>query len=111
MESKIDELMNLLIQIQLDVKICNEKLTKMEEVKTGCVTVMHKVNEWSVENYSNNSIIIKFTYNDSFKTLVKDLGGRWVIGKKGWMFSKNDKETICKNIIDNYRDWKFTEIE
>ena len=66
-------------------------------------------NEWSVENYSTGSILIKFTFNENFKTFVKDLGGKWIVGKKGWMFPKSEKESVCKNLSENFNDWKFTE--
>ena len=69
-----------------------------------------KVNEWTVEDYTNGTILIKFPYNEQLKNLLKSLGGRWVATKKAWMFSKEERDHICKDIHEKFPDWKCIEL-
>ena len=104
MEAQLDELKSIIMQLQQDVKISNEKLDILMKIKKNIV------NEWSVENYANNSILIKFTYDISFKNMLKDFGGTWIVTKKGWKFRNTEKESICNALTEAFSDWKFTEI-
>jgi len=106
MEELIEKFNTQMTQIQIDLKSCNEKA----ELILKELAFRKKDTEWSVENYCNNCILIKFTFNERFKYFIKDLGGKWIATRKGWMFSVNQKKSICETLTENFSDWKFTEI-
>ena len=61
---------------------------------------IHLYNEIDRFHYVKAKLtIIKFTFNEQFKTLVKDLGGKWVPTKKGWLFSINQRPIIFYNFF------------
>jgi hypothetical protein len=101
-----DELVKIVSQLRIDIDLCNVKIDNL----TLQLNKKAPLKEWSVESYSNNSILIKFSFNEPFKSLVKDLGGKWISTKKGWMFSVNQKKSVCESLTDNFGDWAFTEI-
>ena len=102
----IEDLVEIISKLQIEIDLCNVKIDNL----TLQLNKKAPLKEWSVESYSNNSILIKFSFNEPFKSLVKDLGGKWISSKKGWMFSINQKKNICESLTDNFGDWVFTEI-
>ena len=102
----IEDLVEIISKLQIEIDLCNVKIDNL----TLQLNKKAPLKEWSVENYSNNSILIKFSFNEPFKSLVKDLGGKWIQSKKGWMFSINQKKSVCESLTDNFSDWVFTEI-
>ena len=101
----IEDLVEIISKLRIDIDLCNAKIDNLTlHIKKA------PLKEWSVESYSNNSILIKFSFNEPFKSLVKDLGGKWIQSKKGWMFSINQKKSVCESLTDNFGDWLFTEI-
>ena len=102
----VENLVDIISKLQIEIDLCNVKIDNL----TLQLNKKAPLKEWSVENYSNNSILIKFTFNEQFKTLVKDLGGKWVPTKKGWLFSINQRISVCEALSNNFSDWHFTEI-
>ena len=92
------------------IRMLNEKMDKILLLLETPPKKEPVENEWYVEKYSTGSFLIKFTFNEKFKSIVKDLGGKWVVGKKGWMFPLSEKEVVCKNLSENFKEWKFTEM-
>jgi len=65
--------------------------------------------EWSVENYSDKAVIIKFSFCEIFKKSVKDLSGKWMVAKRGWMFPISEAEKVIKILSEEYTDWAFVD--
>jgi hypothetical protein len=99
--------------------LLNKKLDKMIDLfeKTMAILERRKTpkkeeetsTNWSIENYKN-CLLVKFSYNVVFKDYIKELGGRWMVAKKAWMFPKSNKSFIEK-VQTKFPDWKLTQIE
>jgi hypothetical protein len=96
LNKKIDHMIGL---FEKTMAILERRKTKKEEETTT---------NWSIENYKN-SLLVKFSYNIAFKDYIKDLGGKWMVSKKAWMFPKSFD--LVKEIKTKFPDWKLTQIE
>ena len=63
--------------------------------------------EWSIEEYKE-AVLIKFSFNVKFKDAIKELGGKWMVSKKAWMFPKSRSEEVKCSLLKNFESWKFT---
>ena len=84
--------------IKVNEKKSRKKYVKPEEVGS----------DWSME-FHKNSIVIKFSYNDAFKEYIKELGGKWNVSLRGWVFSKDMNDEIYESISAKFEDWVFTD--
>ncbi len=104
---------------EINMALLNKKLDKMIDLfeKTMAILERRKTpkkeeetsTNWSIENYKN-CLLVKFSYNIVFKDYIKELGGRWMVAKKAWMFPKSNKSFIEK-VQTKFPDWKLTQIE
>jgi len=104
---------------EINMALLNKKLDKMIDLfeKTMAILERRKTpkkeeetsTNWSIENYKN-CLLVKFSYNVVFKDYIKELGGRWMVAKKAWMFPKSNKSFIEK-VQTKFPDWKLTQIE
>jgi hypothetical protein len=104
---------------ELNMALLNKKLDHMIELfeKTMAILERRKTpkkeeetsTEWSVENYKNSQLI-KFSYNMEFKNYIKELGGKWMVSKKAWMFPKSNTEIITE-IQTKFPDWTLTIVQ
>ena len=60
---------------------------------------------WELTEYKN-SILVSFAFNLDFKEYIKELGGKWMVSKKSWMFPKAESESIIEQISEKFPDWK-----
>ena len=96
LNKKIDHMIGL---FEKTMAILERRKTKKEEETTT---------NWSIENYKN-SLLVKFSYNIAFKDYIKEIGGKWMVSKKAWMFPKSFD--LVKEIKTKFPDWKLTQIE
>ena len=64
--------------------------------------------DWSME-YHKNAILVKFSFNKAFKEYVKELGGKWNVSLKGWIFPKEQNDEVYESISAKFEDWEFTD--
>jgi len=101
---------------EINMALLNKKLDKMIDLfeKTMAILERRKTTKkeeeqsknWSIETYKN-SLLVKFSYNVIFKDYIKELGGKWMVSKKAWMFPKSDTSFI-KEIKDKFPEWELT---
>jgi hypothetical protein len=103
----------------LDAKM-NEIIGKLDKLlKTGSTeTIIKKESEykksagsmeWSVEAYYSDSIIIKSSFDETFKNALKELNGKWVVGKRAWKYSKITESFVLKELKKRFPGWAFTD--
>jgi hypothetical protein len=90
----------------------NSRLDSIEQKLDIIIALLNnkgitKNKKWSFEEYSDKSIIIKFTFDESFKNYIKEIGGTWIATKKGWMFPKSELEKITILIKNQFSDWEI----
>ncbi len=102
---------------QINLELLNKKIDHMIDLfeKTMAILerrktkkVEEKTTNWSIQEYKN-SILVRFSFNLAFKNFVKELGGKWMVAKKAWMFPKSNT-TFVQEIKDKFPDWDFKEI-
>jgi len=54
-----------------------------------------------------NCMIVQFAFNEELKNFLKDLGGKWMLSKRGWMFSKDRFNEIDEAITTNFENYKI----
>ena len=101
---------------EINMALLNKKLDKMIDLFERTMSILERrktpkkeeetTKNWSIEHYKN-SLLIKFSYNTSFKNYIKEIGGRWMVSKKAWMFPKSNT-TFIKDIKDKFPDWNLT---
>jgi len=96
LNQKLDRMINL---FEKTMAILERRKTKKDEDPTK---------NWSVEEYKN-SYLVKFSYNVIFKDYIKEIGGKWMIAKKAWMFAKSNSLFIDQ-IKEKFPDWEFKQI-
>jgi hypothetical protein len=94
--SKLDKLLNL--------PKAETVIKKESEYKKSAGTM-----EWSVETYYSDSVIIKSSFDETFKNFLKSNGGKWVVGKKSWSFANISIGVVIKEIKRRFPDWTFTD--
>ena len=100
---KLDRIIELL-EIMNKVEKKPEKKRILKETKKQ----EEEGTEWSVENYKN-SILISFSYNIEFKGFIKEIGGKWLLAKKSWMFPGTSVEEVVSKVSEKYPEWVFTD--
>ena len=68
-----------------------------------------KENEWSIEEYKN-SILIRYYIDPTFRKFLKDLGAKWLVLKKAWMFPKSKSDEIIEKIKIDFSTWIFIDL-
>ena len=68
-----------------------------------------KENEWSIEEYKN-SILIRYYIDPNFRKFLKDLGAKWLVLKKAWMFPKSKSDEIIEKIKIDFNSWTFIDL-
>ena len=68
-----------------------------------------KENEWSIEEYKN-SILIRYYIDPNFRKFLKDLGAKWLVLKKAWMFPKSKSDEIIEKIKIDFSTWIFIDL-
>ena len=104
---------------ELNMALLNKKLDHMIELFEKTMSILERrktpkreeetCKNWSIENYKN-SLLVKFSYNVVFKDYIKEIGGRWMVAKKAWMFPKSDTSFI-NEVKGKFPDWKLTMID
>jgi len=103
---------------EINMALLNKKLDRMIELFEKTMTILERRKTpkkeeesskiWSIENYKN-CVLVKFSYNVIFKDYIKELGGRWMVAKKAWMFPKSDK-TFINEVQKKFPEWKLNTI-
>ena len=101
---------------EINMALLNKKLDHMIDLFEKTMAILErrktpkneeeKTKNWSIEHYKN-SLLVKFSYNIVFKDYIKELGGKWMVSKKSWMFPKSNT-TFTKDIKDKFPDWVLT---
>ena len=102
---------------EINMALLNKKLDRMIDLfeKTMAILERRKTkkvedtsNTWSIQDYKNG-VLVRFSFNLTFKDFVKELGGKWMVAKKAWIFPKSNT-TFVKEIKDKFPEWDFKEI-
>jgi hypothetical protein len=60
---------------------------------------------WSIDKYNDDKIIIKFSFNNDFKNKIKELDGKWIVSKKGWIFNNTRYKEIINKLNEHFPSW------
>ena len=102
---------------EINMALLNKKLDRMIDLfeKTMAILERRKTkktedtsNTWSIQDYKNG-VLVRFSFNLTFKNFVKELGGKWMVAKKAWIFPKSNT-TFVQEIKDKFPEWEFKEI-
>ena len=102
---------------EINMALLNKKLDRMIDLfeKTMAILERRKTkktedtsNTWSIQDYKNG-VLVRFSFNLNFKDFVKELGGKWMVAKKAWIFPKSNT-TFVQEIKDKFPEWDFKEI-
>lgn len=103
---------------QINLELLNKKIDHMIDLFEKTMAILErrktkKVEEttttWSIQEYKNG-ILVRFSFNLAFKNFVKELGGKWMVAKKAWIFPKSNT-TFVQEIKDKFPEWDFEEIK
>ena len=108
MDQKFEELKQKFEQLEQKFKELEQKVnqTVSENVSEN---VSLKENEWSIEEYKN-SILIRYYIDPNFRKFLKDLGAKWLVLKKAWMFPKSKSDEIIEKIKIDFSTWTFIDL-
>ena len=108
MDQKFEELKQKFEQLEQKFKELEQKVnqTVSENVSEN---VSLKENEWSIEEYKN-SILIRYYIDPTFRKFLKDLGAKWLVLKKAWMFPKSKSDEIIEKIKIDFSTWIFIDL-
>ena len=108
MDQKFEELKQKFEQLEQKFKELEQKVnqTVSENVSEN---VSLKENEWSIEEYKN-SILIRYYIDPNFRKFLKDLGAKWLVLKKAWMFPKSKSDEIIEKIKIDFNSWTFIDL-
>jgi hypothetical protein len=98
--------MTTLESLQTEIELLNKKMDLIIELlkpKKEIKVLQEKT--WELTEYKN-SILVSFAFNLDFKEYIKELGGKWMVSKKSWMFPKAESESIIEQISEKFPDWK-----
>jgi hypothetical protein len=98
--------MTTLESLQTEIELLNKKMDLIIELlkpKKEIKVLQEKT--WELTEYKN-SILVSFAFNLDFKEYIKQLGGKWMVSKKSWMFPKAESESIIEQISEKFPDWK-----
>ena len=65
-----------------------------------------KENVYSISEYKE-AILVNFTFNEKFKNIIKEAGGKWVPTKSSWMFPKTRLDEIKELITENLPEYSL----
>ena len=105
--------MTTIEELSCKIEMLNKKL---DDLNKKFEMLMQKVKKeetetnWDISEYKN-SILVSFSFNKEFKEYVKELGGKWMVTKKAWMFPKSNEIEIINNITEKFPTWNFTKNE
>jgi hypothetical protein len=108
--------MNNMVE-EINMALLNKKLDRMIDLfeKTMAILERRKTKKvedpsttWSTQEYKNG-ILVRFSFNLAFKNFVKELGGKWMVAKKAWIFPKSNTNFI-QEIKDKFPEWDYKEI-
>ena len=95
---------------EINMALLNKKLDRMIDLfeKTMAILERRKTKKvedtsttWSTQEYKNG-ILVRFSFNLAFKNFVKELGGKWMVAKKAWIFPKSNT-----NFIQEIKDKEY----
>jgi hypothetical protein len=98
--------------LQTEIESLNKKMDTILELLKTKQSPKKEINQepvektWSVEDYKN-CILLSFPFNLEFKEYIKEIGGKWMVSKKSWMFPKAESESITEQISEKFPDWKL----
>ena len=112
MDQKFEELKQKFEQLEQKFKELEQKVNQtvsenVSENVSGNVSL--KENEWSIEEYKN-SILIRYYIDPNFRKVLKDLGAKWLVLKKAWMFPKSKSDEIIEKIKIDFSTWTFIDL-
>ena len=87
----------------------NEKLDRVLDLLERKAKKEPQETNWSIEMYTEKSVIVKFSFNENFKKSVKDLSGKWNFSKRGWMFPLSESDKVVNLLSEEYPSWRFTD--
>ena len=101
--------------VDLKLELLNRKLDTILVLLENVYIKKKKQEEsnettWTMEDYKE-SVLVKFSFNIEFKAFVKELGGKWMVSKKAWVFSNINKQEIKEQLLDKFPFWKFEELK
>ena len=110
LEQKFEEL-NQKFKVNVSVNV-SENVSENVSVNVSenvSENVKLKENEWSIEEYKN-SILIRYYIDPNFRKFLKDLGAKWLVLKKAWMFPKSKSDEIIEKIKIDFSTWIFIDL-
>jgi hypothetical protein len=96
LNKKMDRIIELLEKVTVKEK---PKTKKEEEITTT----------WSTQEYKNG-ILVRFSFNMKFKDYVKELGAKWLVAKRAWIFPSSNTSFI-DSIKEKFPEWEHTVLE
>lgn len=96
LNKKMDRIIELLEKVIVKEK---PKTKKEEEITTT----------WSTQEYKNG-ILVRFSFNMKFKDYVKELGAKWLVAKRAWIFPSSNTSFI-DSIKEKFPEWEHTVLE
>ena len=103
LDAKMNEILKKLDTL-LNLPKAETVIKKESEYKKSTGTT-----EWSIENYYSDSILIKSSFDETFKNALKSNGGKWVVGKKSWSFANISAPVVIKELKKRFPNWTFTD--
>ena len=105
---KFDKLILMMENKNGGSKSTDEVTKKAKKPRKPYVEPEEIGSDWSME-YHKNAILVKFSFNKAFKEYVKELGGKWNVSLKGWIFPKEQNDEVYESISAKFEDWEFTD--
>jgi hypothetical protein len=99
--------MSTIESLQTEIELLHKKMDLIIELlkpKKEIKVLQEKT--WELTEYKN-SILVSFAFNLEFKEYIKEIGGKWMVSKKSWMFPKAESESITEQISEKFPDWKL----
>ena len=110
MDQKVEELEQKFKDLEQKFKELEQKVNQtVSENVSKNNDVNLKENEWSIEEYKN-SILIRYYIDPNFRKFLKDLGAKWLVLKKAWMFPKSKSDEIIEKIKIDFSTWAFIDL-
>ena len=99
--------MSTIESLQTEIELLHKKMDlNIELLKPKKEIKVLQEKTWELTEYKN-SILVSFAFNLEFKEYIKEIGGKWMVSKKSWMFPKAESESITEQISEKFPDWKL----
>ena len=108
MDQKVEELEQKFKNLEQKFKELEQKVNQNVSENVSENNSL-KENEWSIEEYKN-SILIRYYIDPTFRKFLKDLGAKWLVLKKAWMFPKSKSDEIIEKIKNDFSTWTFIDL-